>query len=154
MNIVAATHDFDSGLAKLVIIALFVIFGLVKKAFEWWQNNRAALLEKFKKLDEEFKRRQAGESMPPPLSSTVSGIPSPPAFRKPVEVRVFPPSSDRGQPSEKAAQSSSAPETLRSRTPHPLAAMMQSRDSLRRAVVLKEVLGAPKALQTGDGHLF
>jgi hypothetical protein len=40
------------------------------------------------------------------------------------------------------------------RQANPLIEVLRQRDSLRRAVVLKEVLGPPKALQSDEGFVF
>ena len=154
MSILAYKGDFDWG-RKIFFVIVLVVWG-VKALGEWWKTNREQILGKFKQLDEELKKRsrelqeQGGdEPVLPPRPPAYQ--PPPVAVRRPVVVTQYQPTNvSVPEPQAAAAPQTVAPSVAKSS--HPLTGFLRQRDSLRRAVVLKEVLGAPKALQMDGDH--
>ena len=152
MNFIAVSHDIDSGMAKLIVIAIFVIFTLIKKAFEWWKANRATLLEKFKRIDVEYARRVLGQSV-----AEEAMAPPPPPTKPMVRRALSPANAHQSEAHGSIIADTSAPAVSMSSTPrrdHVLSGILGSRDALRRGMILREVFGPPKALQSGDAHVI
>lgn len=82
---------------------------------------------------------QEEETPPPPV------LAEPPALPKPLPMP---------KPAVRARRRwESAPATSATTTAHPLVRDLRSREGLRRAIVLREILGPPKALATPDSNM-
>ncbi len=102
-----------------------------------------------KALEEALETAQAPKPVAPPRPVRPAAPPPPPPRAVAPPSPVPPPSPSR--PALAAAESfpESAPATVRRARREPLADLLARPASVRQAVLLREILGPPKALQTG-----
>ncbi len=151
----AVSQDVDLG--RVVVIILFLIGGFVQWLIKWWKEKAASgapdfnVAEKVEELKASGKAwlKQTGqdttsEAKPPALPNvTMIGEVRHPGKRKETQ----PPHLQSDPPERVIRLAAAAAEPSVARRRHPLMSQVVSIGGLRRAIILNEILGPPKALQ-------
>lgn len=177
-SLAAQAPEFDLG--RVIFIIMLLVGGFLQWLSNWWKRKQAEAkaMRKAPPTPEELQarerawQRQTGAGEQPPLQ---------PAARNPLE-DLLKTLRELSAPEEAEAQRSvvqppplpqtvpvaepprprpapppvpaAPPAVVLQRPRHPIAAKMGDLGGLRQAVVFREVLGPPKALQTVDDHLI
>ncbi len=157
MNAMTLAVSQDVDLGRVIVVILFLLGGFVQWIIKWWKVKNAGSAPDFNVADkiEELKARskawlkQTGQSEAPeqkPLAATPAA--SVRHTRQPhVRNAVQPPPIPSNQTDRNIKVSSPAGETAPIRRSHPLLDQIAGIGGLKRAIMLNEILGPPKALQ-------
>src|SRR5436853_247918 len=78
----------DSGWGQFVFIGFVILVMVIRSISEWWKKNRSRFLERFKQMDEEYRRRLRGEEGAPPAPPPPP--PPPETWSQPQDVKNSP----------------------------------------------------------------
>ncbi len=157
--ILAVSQDIDLG--RIVVIVLFLLGGFVQWLIKWWKEKNTGTLPNFDVMEkiEELKARsqawlkQTGQGerplqQPHRVSSPVIASPA----RLPGKAREIPPPATPPAPPAAPDQiiriAASAGGASPARRSHLLLDQIAGIGGLKRAIILNEILGPPKALQS------
>lgn len=151
----AVSQDIDLG--RIVVVILFLLGGAVQWLIKWWKEKNTESLPQFDMAEkiEELKARsqawlkQTGQSEPPvknPLPATPPPIIGP--ARPLVKTREIPPPPPPPAALEPINRlAASAGGASPARRSHVLLDQIAGVGGLKKAIILNEILGPPKALQ-------
>ncbi len=165
MNIFATTLAIsqDVDLGRVVVVILFLLGGFVQWLIKWWKARSAGTAPNFNAAEkiEELKARskawlkQTGQSktpggQPPPVTPIATANEARQSNRR---RKVQPPPLPSSSPDRIVRNVAPVVESPPVRRSHPLMEQIASIGGLKRAIMLNEILGPPKALQGTDDHL-
>lgn len=151
----AVSQDIDLG--RIVVIILFLLGGFVQWLIKWWKEKNAGGASEFNMAEkiEELKARsqtwlkQTGQGEKPLEPHPVSPPPRVGPARMPVKVReIPPPPTPPAAPDQFIRIAASAGGASPARRSHLLLDQIAGIGGLKRAIILNEILGPPKALQS------
>ncbi len=154
----AVSQDIDLG--RIVVIILFLLGGFVQWLIKWWKEKNAGGASEFNMAEkiEELKARslawlkQTGQSERPLNPHPVVPPAIVGAARLPVKVREIPPPptplAQPAAPDQIIRLAASAGGASPARRSHLLLDQIAGVGGLKRAIILNEILGPPKALQS------
>ena len=176
---ILAAHAPEFDLSRVIFVIMVLLGGFFQWVMNWWKKKRAEseAMRQPPPTPEELQARekawelQTGAGVPAPLQPAARNpledllkkfreIAAPEIVVAPVPVQLSPPpravaAVEVPKHVSTHAKVSSAPAAIVQQRPrHPLAVKLAAIGGLRQAVVLREILGPPKALQTADDHLI
>ena len=155
--LLAYSQDFDY--TKIIFAVVFLIVGFVNWLLKLWkqsmEKNKIAQLPLISEEEKQARfaaiARNLGLQIPPPQLPPSAPSHSPP---RDLPSHAGTISSTRHQGTAPIQPSVSDAAARVAKPAHPLVALLRSSTAARQAVLMKEILGPPKALQSASDALF